>query len=110
VVGHPQLTDADLAQWPTEVADYLRGIYSTIEEEIGVTPKADYINGPLCDALKNRIMTVLPGVNNLDKVDNAPLAVQGEPPEPGLFSFDKYSSAPALPSAASACRPLAYFG
>jgi hypothetical protein len=56
----PQFTDADLAQWPTEVADYLRGIYTTVEEEIGVSPKADYINGPLCDALKNHIMALLP--------------------------------------------------
>nr|MBA3613577.1 GMC family oxidoreductase [Nitrospirales bacterium] len=95
----PRLTDADLAQWPAEVADYLRSIYETVEEEIGVEPKADYINGPLCDALKNQIMTALPGVTHLDSVDNAPLAVQGEPPEPGLFSFDKYSSAPILISA-----------
>ena len=38
-------------------------------------------------------------VANLNNVDNAPLAVQGEPPAPGLFSFDKYSSGPILSAA-----------
>ncbi len=35
-------------------------------------------------------------VPNLDGVEEAPLAVQGAPPASGLFSFDKYSSAPIL--------------
>lgn len=33
---------------------------------------------------------------NIDSVEEAPLAVQGASPASGLFSFDKYSSAPIL--------------
>ena len=95
----PRLTDADLAQWPADVATYLQNIYGPVEEEIGAVPTADYINGPLCDALKAKIMGALGGVGNLDNVAEAPLAVQGEPPAPGLFSFDKYSSGPILTAA-----------
>jgi len=35
-------------------------------------------------------------VTSIDSVEEAPLAVQGAPPASGLFSFDKYSSAPIL--------------
>lgn len=95
----PRLTPADLTSWPASVSTYLDDTYGTVEEEIGVVPTADYISGPLCTALKSSVMGALGTVPNLDGVAEAPLAVQGEPPAPGLFSFDKYSSAPILTAA-----------
>jgi len=90
------LTGADYALWPTAVADFLKANYAQIEREIGVTLSTDFITGALYTALSNRLNAVRPTVPNLDSVEEAPLAVQGQPPASGLFSFDKYSSAPIL--------------
>jgi hypothetical protein len=70
--------------------------YASIESEIGVTPSTDFITGALYAAIKSRLSTVGPAVANIDSVEEAPLAVQGASPASGLFSFDKYSSAPIL--------------
>ncbi|PYL08599.1 MAG: hypothetical protein DME34_04300, partial [Verrucomicrobia bacterium] len=39
---------------------------------------------------------VAPSVPSVDAIEEAPLAVQAAPPASGLFSFDKWSSAPIL--------------
>jgi len=99
------LTAADLSKWPPVVAAFLQnasGIgdaYEKTERETGVFDKTDYISGPLNDDLKKKTTTAFPKVNNLDSIEDAPLAVQASPPASGLFSFDKYSSAPILTDA-----------
>jgi hypothetical protein len=98
----PRLTAADLAKWPPSVAGFLQSpsgtgdAYETTEKETGVFDKTDYISGPLNDALRKKAITALPSVAGLDLIEDAPLAVQAAPPASGLFSFDKYSSAPIL--------------
>ena len=68
-----------------------------LEREIGVDPSTDYITGALYTALRTKLNAVAARVGNIDpSVEEAPLAVQGQPPASGLFSFDKYSSAPIL--------------
>src|SRR6266487_4077674 len=112
----PQLTTADLTQWPVEIRDYLTlqkagtgvpnaaGVtpannYEEIEQETGVFDKTDYISGALFDALKARFNAVKGGVATVDAIEEAPLAVQAAPPASGLFSFDKWSSMPILTDA-----------
>lgn len=89
--------------WPQEIEDYLNktdwpGGYEYTELETGVFPVQDFINGPLYEALKSRAEDVVS--NNLVPALNAvlppPIAVQGEGPGSGLFSFDKFSSLPLL--------------
>lgn len=93
----PQLTDADLANWPQEVKDYLHFTYPAVEREIGTSETTDYISGPLYVELKKKFDAVIAnGIDTVDKSEEAPLAVQGSSPASGLFSFDKYSSAPIL--------------
>lgn len=92
----PRLTAADAAQWPAGLTAFLNANYAQIEREIGVEEKTDFITGTLFVALQNRLNAVVAAVPNLDGVEEAPLAVQGAPPASGLFSFDKYSSAPVL--------------
>jgi choline dehydrogenase-like flavoprotein/Rieske Fe-S protein len=89
--------------WPEEVEDYLfqtgwQGGYEYSEQEIGAYPVQDFINGPLYDALKSRAEDVVNGnqVPALTAALAPPIAVQGEGPGSGLFSFDKYSSLPLL--------------
>jgi len=89
--------------WPEDVEAYLfqnggQGGYAHIEQEIGVVPVQDFINGPLYEALKSRAEDVV-STNQVPSLDDAtppPIAVQGEGPGSGLFSFDKYSSLPSL--------------
>jgi hypothetical protein len=92
----PRLTSADQALWPPALSSHLNANYSKVESEIGVTPSTDFITGALYIDLKTRLTTVRTTVTNIDSVEEAPLAVQGSPPASGLFSFDKYSSAPIL--------------
>jgi hypothetical protein len=104
----PRLTDADLgprpanqAAWPADAAAYLLANYRAVEEAMGVFPTTDYISGELYDQLRSRFVSII-GAGNLVRGAGqpvkedplaAPLAVQGAPPTPGLFPFDKYSSA-----------------
>ncbi len=90
----PQLTDADLAHWPDETVGYLKSIYEKIEQETGVFDKTDYISGPLNEELMKRFKAVRASVPTVDLIEEAPLAVQAAAPASGLFSFDKWSSAP----------------
>jgi len=92
----PRLTAADQALWSPTLSNYLDSNYSIVESEIGVNPSTDFITGALYTALKSRLSAVGSAVANIDSVEEAPLAVQGAPPASGLFSFDKYSSAPIL--------------
>lgn len=89
--------------WPQAVEDYLwqdgwQGGYQHSELEIGAFPVQDFINGPLYNALVQRAQNVLnqQQVAALTAVLEPPIAVQGEGPGSGLFSFDKYSSLPML--------------
>jgi choline dehydrogenase-like flavoprotein len=93
----PRLAPADLAPraagqatWPADVVQYLADMYGRVEEEMGVSPTADYISGALRDRLLARINAVKDAGQS---ADDAPLAVQGKSPQSGLFPFDKYSSA-----------------
>jgi choline dehydrogenase-like flavoprotein len=90
----PQLTDADLdpARWHQTVIDYLHSAdgYSRVETEIGVTPPTLYLTGPLFDSLRQAFQAAAPASY---EVAVAPLAIQGQSPAPGVFPFDKYSSA-----------------
>jgi choline dehydrogenase-like flavoprotein/Rieske Fe-S protein len=99
-----QKTDQDGDRlWPQEIEDFLfqtgwQGGYEYSEQEMGVYPVQDFINGPLYDALKSRAEDVVNShqVPALKAVVEPPIAVQGEGPGSGLFSFDKYSSLPLL--------------
>jgi len=106
----PRLTPADLAEnWPAEIANSLQSAsqkndeYERTEKETGVFDKTDYISGALFTALRKRFDAVkaagAPAISKVDAIEDAPLAVQGAAPASGLFSFDKYSSAPILADA-----------
>jgi len=93
----PRLTTVDLFNWPNDVKDYINSNYPIVEKEIGTSETTDYISGALYEELKKKFADAISaGINTVDKVEEAPLAVQGKPPVSGLFSFDKYSSAPLL--------------
>jgi hypothetical protein len=94
----PRLLSSDLTSWPPTVAQYLNQNYDDLEKQTGVDVKTDFIEGPLFQLLKQRTSSIVQQsiVSNLDTVEDAPLAVQGEPPASGLFSFDKYSSVALL--------------
>lgn len=96
----PRLTKADLGprpanqvSWPGEAVTYLNANYRAVETEMGVWPTDDFIskNGELVKALRARFEAVI----DPKLVEAAPLAVQAQAPlsAPGLFPFDKYSSA-----------------
>jgi choline dehydrogenase-like flavoprotein len=107
----PRLEPADMQRldadgerlWPQEIEDYLfqtgfRGGYQFCERETGVFPVQDFIKGPLQDALKALVENVVAAstVPSLKTVSPPPIAVQGESPGSGLFSFDKFSSVSLL--------------
>jgi choline dehydrogenase-like flavoprotein len=98
----PELLASDLAAWPPTVAQYLTQNYPLLEEQTGVDVKTDFIQGPLFDLLKQRVSGLIQNGNlpNVDTAEDPPLAVQGEAPASGLFSFDKYSSVTVLIEAA----------
>lgn len=93
----PRLTEEDLSQWPPAMAQYFRDYYREIEFQIGAFPTADFIKGPLNEALHSQISQLRddPELRIID-VQPAPIAVQADQPASGLFSFDKYSSLPVL--------------
>jgi GMC oxidoreductase len=98
----PRLLASDLAAWPPTVAQYLTTNYPLIEDQTGVSDKAQFIQGPLFNLLKQRVSNILTShsVPNLDSVEDPPLAVQGQSPASGLFGFDKFSSVELLIDAA----------
>ena len=98
----PRLTPGDLAAWPSSVKTYLDANYSTVESETGVVPSADFIFGDLFSMLNSEVAAAVPTVADIEAslgqggVEPPPLAVQGNAPASGLFSFDKFSSMPVL--------------
>jgi GMC oxidoreductase len=90
----PRLLATDLASWPPSVAQYLNQNYPLLEQQTGVADDTQFIQGPLFALLKQRSAAAIAAnsVPNLDSVEIAPLAVQGQSPASGLFAFDKYSS------------------
>jgi choline dehydrogenase-like flavoprotein len=98
----PRLLTPDLASWPPTVGQYLTQNYPVLEQQTGVDVKTDFIEGPLFNIIKQRIAALIQNgaLANIDSVEDAPLAVQGQAPASGLFSFDKYSSATVLIEAA----------
>jgi hypothetical protein len=104
----PRLLASDLTAWPPSVAQYLNQNYPLLEQQTGVDVKTDFIQGPLFQALQQRVASVVQQnkVANLDSVEEPPLAVQGQSPASGLFSFDKYSSVTVLIDAAREAASL----
>jgi hypothetical protein len=98
----PRLTPDDLQHWPASTRQYLNDNYMLVESEIGVVPATDFITGDLYEAVKAKFTAAAAATADVDTglgasgVEEAPLAVQGEAPLSGLFSFDKYSSTPHL--------------
>jgi len=94
----PPLTDADLTNWPNDVAAFLKSPigYAHTADEIGTSTTTDFItNTALYNALSGRISAAIP-LDGITEVREAPLAVQGAAPRSGLFAFDKFSSAPFI--------------
>jgi hypothetical protein len=102
----PRLTANDLANWPANVVSFFNGTngndgaFRDAETEIGTFPTTDYIKqNTLFNALINGFNAAKNSVaagTTITLVDEAPLAVQGDSPQSGLFSFDKFSSGPFL--------------
>lgn len=98
----PRLTAEDLEAWPAATAAYLQANYDVSEGETGVSTTTDFISGQLSTALRHALEAATPAIPHIELavgthgVADAPLAVQGEPPASGLFSFDKYSAMPSL--------------
>ncbi len=96
----PRLISVDLGSrpagqvaWPSDAASYLQANYETVEKEMGAKPTDDFISGKseLVKALRAQFEAVI----DPKLVEDAPLSVQAQAPlsAPGLFPFDKYSSA-----------------
>lgn len=100
----PRLTTDALLGWPQAARAYLAANYPTLERQIGVAEDTDFIrSAPLTTALRAAIDGAV-GISplaTLEQSQTAPIAVQGAAPAAGsgLFSFDKYSSAPLLADA-----------
>ncbi|HWZ94965.1 MAG TPA: GMC oxidoreductase [Opitutaceae bacterium] len=94
----PRLQADDLSSWPPTVAQYLVNNYPALESQTGVTDKTEFIQGNLYSLLKTQISGFVSAASiaNLNSVEDPPLAVQGQSPASGLFSFDKYSSVTLL--------------
>ena len=70
--------------------------YPYTAREIGTAVTTDFISKTtLFNVLLGAINTVLP-VSGITEAGEAPLAVVGSAPLPGLFAFDKFSSEPFL--------------
>ncbi len=95
----PRLTADDLARWPQDMANFLLGPdgYVLTEREVGVAADAAFImHLPFHDFLLAALLTAQPQVPTLSAIEEAPLAVEAGAPGPGLFAFDKFSSANIL--------------
>ncbi len=90
----PKLQDDDLSDWPSSTVKYLKDNYPLLEQQLGVDVRTDFIQGPLYNAIFAKAKAKLS--QPLTAVEEPPLAVQGQSPASGLFSFDKYSSVSLL--------------
>jgi len=95
----PRLTDEDLAAWPSAAGRYLKDNYTFLEDQLGVSEVADFIQGQLYGVLRAKTEAVYRHVPGLTGIESPPLAVLGQTPASGLFAFNKYSSLPLLISA-----------
>jgi Choline dehydrogenase and related flavoproteins len=125
----PQLLDSEmpLPQWPRDVVDELNARYfRESSQQIGVDETNDFIQGPLHDALRQRLfdginagvvtdaisLAQLPlhlnlpaGRSTIQREQmklEAPLAVQSRAHRSGFFPFNKFSALPLLMKAARA--------
>ena len=92
----PRLTADDLARWPQDLANFLLGPdgYPLTEREVGVAADAAFImHLPFHDFLLADLLTAQSQVPTLTAIEEAPLAVEAAAPGPGLFAYDKFSSA-----------------
>ena len=96
----PHLLSSDLSAWPPTVASYLTSNYPILEQQTGVSVTTDFIQGPLFNLLKQQASSAIGTVANIDAVQDPPLAVEGQSPASGLFSFDKYTSTTLMIEAA----------
>src|SRR6266571_873660 len=95
----PRLTADDLTRWPQDLASFLLGPdgYALTEREVGVAADAAFImHLPFHDFLLAALLTAQPQVPSIAAIEEAPLAVEAGAPGPGLFAFDKFSSANIL--------------
>ena len=66
--------------------------YPILEQQTGVSVVTNFIQGSLFNLLKQRVTNAIGTVRSLDTAQDPPLAVEGESPASGSFSFDKYTS------------------
>src|SRR5262249_28963770 len=117
----PRLTDDVLQDFPSGARDYLKRNYQAMEVQLGVKElqrgnpdlnaadvSTDFIDDKATDnltfILRKRIDAKVAGIRIngqrvLEASKPAPLAVEGQAPSSGLFSFDKFSSVPILTAA-----------
>ena len=125
----PQLLDAEmpLSRWPRDLVNELNTRYFRESgEQIGVDETNDFIQGPLHNALRQRLfdginagdvtgaiplaelplhLNLPPGISTIQREQmklEAPLAVQSRADRSGFFPFNKFSSLPLLTKAARA--------
>jgi choline dehydrogenase-like flavoprotein len=95
----PRLTADDLARWPQDLTNFLDGPdgYALTEREVGVAADAAFImHIPFHDFLLAGLLSAQPQAPTLTAIEEAPLAVEAGAPGPGLFAYDKFSSANIL--------------
>lgn len=104
----PELMPDDLARWPQEVHAFLKSDegYRSTAAEIGSSKTTDVIpkttnHVRLSRALQAAARENVYGKAHMDVVEEAPLAVMGSSPTPGIFPFDQYSSVTFLIDAIS---------
>ncbi len=96
----PRLTDEDLKNWPDEIVNYLydsgKSIaagYEAIEKEIGAYDTTDFYTSALQKEFKKKLDAIFKNrVPTMDKVEDAPIAVQGKLGNSNLFGFQKFTS------------------
>lgn len=95
----PELMPDDLEKWPEDVRDFLTSDegYDYTATEIGSKQTTDFIAETdtykkLEKALRAAAQKNVSDVARIDLIKQAPLAVMGSPPTPGVFPFDQYSS------------------
>jgi len=104
----PELMPDDLEKWPEDVRNFLTSDegYDYTATEIGSNQRTDFIAKTdtykkLDKALRAAAKEKVSDVARIDLIKEAPLAVMGSRPTPGIFPFDQYSSVTFLIDAIS---------
>ena len=104
----PELMPDDLKKWPKDVRDFLNSDqgYKYTATEIGSNQRTDFIAKTdtykkLDKALRAAAKKKVSDVARINLIKEAPLAVMGSRPTPGIFPFDQYSSVTFLIDAIS---------